>query len=92
MNCFGLKNYYADVLPADYEQHIGVVEKTRGVKELAHFFSREFQNGDRILHVCKKTIFPLKFYVRRQMNVSSFAEEVERGSIIYFSAKESRLM
>jgi len=92
LNLLGLKNYYNDVLTSEYDQRIGVVEKLDGIERLAQFISHTFREGDLILHTCKKTVYPLKFYINRDYNLFALTKEVNRGKVIYASEDRSHLM
>lgn len=82
LNLFGLKNYYLYSLPRDHMQHIGVVgrQHTRGIAEV---ISKEYKKGDRILHTCRNTVFPLKFYIKYFSSNEDLNLEVDRGTVIF---------
>ncbi|MBU3933658.1 MAG: hypothetical protein KKH11_03200, partial [Candidatus Omnitrophica bacterium] len=91
LNFSALKNYHYNLLPSDYNQHIGIVEKLKGVTELSHFISDKFKEGDRIIHTCKKTVFPLKFYVKHYHNSFPLFAEVEKGTLAYIPGEGENL-
>lgn len=88
-NILSISNYYRDLLPQNYDERIGVVEKTLDIKDLAGVLSTLFKKEDKIFHSCKKTIFPLKFYSQGGNNLD-FAKEAQKGSIIFLT-KDKKL-
>jgi len=42
-----------------------------------------YKEGDRIMHTCRNTIFPLKFYMRQLCPNPDLIKEVDRGTIIF---------
>ncbi len=86
--CFGLKNYYLNHLPED-NSRIGVVKK-QNVKETVKAISDGYRQNDRILHVGKHTVFPLKFYINQVSDNPDLIKEINRGTVI-FTAEDSTL-
>lgn len=91
LNSFGLKNYYLNYLPADYSQHVGV-NKKNNIKGMAEVISDNYRRGDRILHTCKNTVFPLKFYIRGVCHNPELIQAIEQGRVIFYSPGKEDLL
>lgn len=83
-NFIGLQSYYIYNLPNDNAQHIGVTcrQNTRGI---AKIISDNYKKGDRIVHTCRNTVFPLKFYIRQLSDKTDLIREVDKGTVVIFS-------
>ncbi len=82
-NCLALRNYNLNYLPDEYTQHAGVV-KRQNIKGLGKFISDNYKIGDRIIHTCRNTVFPLKFYIRQTSSNANLIQEIDRGTVILF--------
>ncbi|MCK9603513.1 MAG: glycosyltransferase family 39 protein [Candidatus Omnitrophica bacterium] len=82
INLFALKNYYLDYLPSDHRQHVGVPGR-QNIKGAAEEIANNYKPGDRIMHTCRNTVFPLKFYIRQFTRNDLLIKEVDRGSVIF---------
>jgi len=87
--CFGLKNYYLNHLPED-SSSIGVMKK-QNLKKAVKTISDGYQENDRIWHVCKHTVFPLRFYIKQVSDNPGLIREVNRGTVI-FNAEDDRAL
>lgn len=82
LNFLGMKNYYQFSLPKNHMEHVGVPEKEK-LKGIAKTLLENYKKGDMIVHTCRNTIFPLKFYIRQLSYNSDLIQEIDRGSIIF---------
>jgi len=89
----GLKNYYSDYLPKDKDQFIGVGQRY-DVRGAAKVILRHYQSGDKIMHISKNTVFPLKFYIHRDGSSPDLISEVDKGTVIFMSGskKENKML
>jgi len=83
-NCLALRNYNLNYLPDEYVQHAGVVER-QNIKGLDKFISDNYKIGDRIIHTCRNTVFPLRFYIRQTSPNANLIQEIDRGTVILFN-------
>ncbi len=72
---FALKNYYANLLPYSYTQHIGV-EKKKEHRQAAHYIMQNFKEGDIVTHTCYNTIPSVEYYFIIDKN---FAEKYKKS-------------
>jgi len=86
--CFGLNNYYLNRFPEDHSAS-GIVKK-QNVKKAVKTISDGYQENDRIWHVSKSTVFPLKFYIKQASGDPDLIKEINRGTVI-FSGEDSIL-
>lgn len=91
LNIFALKRYYSNSLPVDVAQHPGVPKKQdfRGAVE---FLSKNYRKGDRIIHTCKNSVFPVKLYTKWYSGDSDLIEEVDRGTVVFLSTDSKNLL
>lgn len=83
-NCLALRNYNLNYLPDEDAQHAGVVER-QNIKGFDKFISDNYKIGDRIIHTCRNTVFPLKFYIRQTSPNANLIQEIDRGTVILFN-------
>lgn len=84
LNLFGLKSYYSNLLPKDRAQFVGIGEK-QDIRELVKVISANFKDGDRIMHISKNTVFPLKFYIRQERGSADLIRQADKGTVIFIS-------
>lgn len=82
LNSLGLLNYYRDYLPEYTMQYVAMGEK-QDIRKIIDTIVVNYRKGDRILHTCKNTIFPLKFYMRRIFLDPYLLNEVNRGTRVF---------
>jgi len=82
LNCLGLRSYYSNQLPKDRNQFVGIGEK-QDIRSLVKVILENFKNGDRIMHISKNTVFPLKFYIRQGYGSQDLIHEVDKGTVIF---------
>ncbi|MBL7130655.1 MAG: glycosyltransferase family 39 protein [Candidatus Omnitrophica bacterium] len=83
-NYLALRNYNLNYLPDEYAQHVGVVER-QNIKGFDKFISDNYKIGDRIIHTCRNTVFPLKFYIRQTSPNADLIQKIDRGTVIVFN-------
>lgn len=85
-----LANYYADRLPVEAEQHCGVDFKYDAAS-VSGIIAGAYEPGDLIVHSCKKTVFPLKFYTGKMHPPAPLIAESEKGRVVFFDGSASTL-
>ncbi len=83
----GLAYYYAGRLPVDGSQAIGAVGigQRQDIRPLVKQIISGYRPGDRILHISKNTVFPLKLYLRTGKASDELIREADRGTVIFLS-------
>jgi len=84
LNYFGLKNYYNYYLPPDHTQHSGIAGR-QDIKSISGIISDNYNEGDIIMHTCRNTVFPLKFYIKQRNPKSGLIDEINKGTVIFTS-------
>jgi len=84
LNIFGLTAYYSNHLPSNTIQYTGVQEK-QDIRSAVKVLTDNYVEGDRILQLCRNTVFPLKFYTRMFKARSSLLVEIDRGTVVGIS-------
>jgi 4-amino-4-deoxy-L-arabinose transferase-like glycosyltransferase len=82
LSFIGLYNYYANRLPQEYNQHIGVA-KRQDLRGAFGVIRDNYKEGDLIVHTCRNTVFPLKFYLGRDGLTSGFQNEIDKGKVVF---------
>ena len=89
----GIRNYYLDLLPSDYQQHIAVMPKNNEISQLAGFLAENYKSGDKVFCTSKLMIFSLKFYLngleerKTDKIVKELISEGDEGKLIWFDDK-----
>jgi len=81
LSLFSLKDYYNYSLPRDYTHHLGIVNKI-DAKSMAGIISDGYKEGDVIVHTCRNTVFPLKFYIRKVSTDEGLIREAKKGTVV----------
>jgi 4-amino-4-deoxy-L-arabinose transferase-like glycosyltransferase len=82
LSFIGLCNYYANLLPQEYNQHIGVA-KRQDIRGAFGVIRDNYKEGDLIVHTCRNTVFPLKFYLGQNGLPPGFQDEINKGKVIF---------
>jgi hypothetical protein len=45
----------------------------------------KYQSGDTVVHACKNTVFPFKFYIKKNSGNAKLLNEVNRGTVIFYA-------
>ncbi len=83
--CFGLKSYYANLYPQEREDQYAGISKKLDIREAAHFIAENYTKGDGIVHTCKNTVIPLKFYIKQVSSKPDLIETINQGKVYFVS-------
>ncbi len=62
LSSFALRNYYNNILPGTWAEHIGIPGPKEQHREAADYIAENFQKGDIILYTYRIMMVPLKWY------------------------------
>ena len=85
VNLCGFIAYRDNYLPQSYQnQHVGEVER-QNIKTMAKFISDNYQDKDLVFHICRNTVFPLKFYARTISVDPGLLRQIDEGAVVFLS-------
>ena len=86
-SCFGLFSYYRNYLPEDHTQHVAVSDKPN-IREAVSILLNNYRKGDKVMYTCKNTIFPFKFYIKKES--PGLFTEIDKGNYVFIEAGAER--